>query len=391
MMEETNASEASPAVQRTNSGLSGTPRTHKRSSSHTATWHSPISTSSSIALKKANRILAGISIPQKDKWSDRLSYGELHNLRSGAPQSLRKGSYQPASSFRAPRQKPSDDMTQPQDGKTESHGARNLVHDEPASFFQKRFARQKACGPSTELQDAKHRPWSACQTASLFGDPQQDSQDEGISTKSQDARHRPWSAPSAASATGVGQCVIEQITEMVIKEMKCQEEMKCQQQMENQEIQSKIATLEEKCQKFEANSYNWQQMWMQSEEERLKCQEEMKYQQQMENQECESKIVTLEEKCQKFEANSHSWHQMWMQSEDEKLQLQKELHASKQVLQENQSKGFCVVCLDQQASHAMLPCGHLALCEDCSKDPGRFSECLICRQEVHSLVRIFQS
>jgi len=67
----------------------------------------------------------------------------------------------------------------------------------------------------------------------------------------------------------------------------------------------------------------------------------------------------------------------------------KQENAPKEVIKE------CVVCLDSPSSIAIQPCGHLALCQDCSPnfDPNfetsTFKTCPRCRKEITSLIRIY--
>jgi len=47
----------------------------------------------------------------------------------------------------------------------------------------------------------------------------------------------------------------------------------------------------------------------------------------------------------------------------------------------------CCVCMDQEKCFALFPCGHLALCEKCSKLVRK--TCPICRQEIVTVHKIF--
>ena len=47
---------------------------------------------------------------------------------------------------------------------------------------------------------------------------------------------------------------------------------------------------------------------------------------------------------------------------------------------------MCCVCLAVPSDHAVLPCGHLCLCHDCS---GNIQECPLCKGEVESKHKIF--
>ena len=48
----------------------------------------------------------------------------------------------------------------------------------------------------------------------------------------------------------------------------------------------------------------------------------------------------------------------------------------------------CVVCLDKDAIHAAMPCGHLVLCEACVVGL-KGHKCPMCRAKVKSYLRIF--
>ena len=49
----------------------------------------------------------------------------------------------------------------------------------------------------------------------------------------------------------------------------------------------------------------------------------------------------------------------------------------------------CVVCLDQDPEHALLPCGHLCLCTDCLKRTQQWDRCPLCESNVEHIVRIY--
>ena len=59
------------------------------------------------------------------------------------------------------------------------------------------------------------------------------------------------------------------------------------------------------------------------------------------------------------------------------------------------SSGVCVVCVDQPAERALLPCGHLCLCQSCCTElmgnnaAQAPAKCPICRSEVQNEARIF--
>ena len=46
----------------------------------------------------------------------------------------------------------------------------------------------------------------------------------------------------------------------------------------------------------------------------------------------------------------------------------------------------CVVCLDNERTYAIVPCGHLCVCGGCV---GRVKECPICRGRIQSILKIY--
>ena len=50
----------------------------------------------------------------------------------------------------------------------------------------------------------------------------------------------------------------------------------------------------------------------------------------------------------------------------------------------------CVVCFDEPVTHAMVPCGHLCICEACSdKVMAASKKCPICCQACNISMRIY--
>ncbi|KAK7018585.1 RING-finger domain-containing protein [Favolaschia claudopus] len=54
--------------------------------------------------------------------------------------------------------------------------------------------------------------------------------------------------------------------------------------------------------------------------------------------------------------------------------------------------GICVICQDEEATMAVVECGHLSMCKDCSEAVMRRSRaCPLCRQKAGRMIRIFKS
>ena len=51
---------------------------------------------------------------------------------------------------------------------------------------------------------------------------------------------------------------------------------------------------------------------------------------------------------------------------------------------------LCCICYFQAKTHALIPCGHMCLCESCAATPApSFSRCPMCRKEILQVLRIF--
>jgi hypothetical protein len=76
----------------------------------------------------------------------------------------------------------------------------------------------------------------------------------------------------------------------------------------------------------------------------------------------------------------------------EKSELASTLHCLKDELQsvaDNQYEGQCVICLTGAASYAVVPCGHLSLCDECVT--AQPEDCPVCRTRTQNLMRIYKS
>jgi hypothetical protein len=52
------------------------------------------------------------------------------------------------------------------------------------------------------------------------------------------------------------------------------------------------------------------------------------------------------------------------------------------------NSGICVICYDAKSVYAMIPCGHLLMCENCK---GDIIKCYICQRLVIRVMRIYNS
>lgn len=71
--------------------------------------------------------------------------------------------------------------------------------------------------------------------------------------------------------------------------------------------------------------------------------------------------------------------------------LQRELAQQREELDVARSRsceGQCIVCMEDSASHVVVPCGHLALCQRCSGLAS--SRCPLCRQAAERVIRVFR-
>lgn len=68
--------------------------------------------------------------------------------------------------------------------------------------------------------------------------------------------------------------------------------------------------------------------------------------------------------------------------------LEQEVAQQREELEAMRQDGQCIVCMDEVATHVMVPCGHLALCQQCSGLTS--SRCPLCRQPAERVIRVFR-
>ncbi len=54
--------------------------------------------------------------------------------------------------------------------------------------------------------------------------------------------------------------------------------------------------------------------------------------------------------------------------------------------QPSTSGGLCVLCISEKSCYAMVPCGHLLMCDSCKIEPVK---CYICKRLVHKIIKIY--
>lgn len=70
------------------------------------------------------------------------------------------------------------------------------------------------------------------------------------------------------------------------------------------------------------------------------------------------------------------------------LRKQKALHTELAIAR-REDTAACVICLEHSASHVVVPCGHLSLCEACCPILSD-GLCPVCRQPSEKIIRVFQ-
>lgn len=52
----------------------------------------------------------------------------------------------------------------------------------------------------------------------------------------------------------------------------------------------------------------------------------------------------------------------------------------------------CIACMDAETTHVIIPCGHKCLCGECSKNfPERLLKCPMCRDDIGSVIQVFET
>jgi len=109
------------------------------------------------------------------------------------------------------------------------------------------------------------------------------------------------------------------------------------------------------------------------------------------NKQIQEKMIALDARCQQAESEAKNFAHVDATQRQHAQSLQRCLHDSEEcvekVLAEKcQSAHQCVVCLQAEASHVVVPCGHLALCAVCSTRTK--THCPICRQRISAILRV---
>lgn len=61
---------------------------------------------------------------------------------------------------------------------------------------------------------------------------------------------------------------------------------------------------------------------------------------------------------------------------------------SKTLHRAESSDKLCIICLDAEKTHVIVPCGHYCLCTACSKKITK-DKCPICKGNITDIIRIY--
>ena len=69
----------------------------------------------------------------------------------------------------------------------------------------------------------------------------------------------------------------------------------------------------------------------------------------------------------------------------------KETHITKnhKINNNNKEENLCRICMSEESRMIFIPCGHLVMCEECSKKYNK-DKCIYCRKEPSSLYKIYK-
>jgi len=105
------------------------------------------------------------------------------------------------------------------------------------------------------------------------------------------------------------------------------------------------------------------------------------------------KVAELETRCQSAESETKRFVHVEAAQRQLAQNLQRRLHESEErvkklLVEKSEATYECVICLQDEASHVVVPCGHLALCETCSSEARTY--CPICRQRFNAVIRTYR-
>ena len=72
-----------------------------------------------------------------------------------------------------------------------------------------------------------------------------------------------------------------------------------------------------------------------------------------------------------------------------KENLKKENKSLKEIIEKNEDRKLCKICLDKEKRILFQPCGHLISCEKCV--PSLEKKCPMCRQFINKFVKAYMS
>ena len=82
-----------------------------------------------------------------------------------------------------------------------------------------------------------------------------------------------------------------------------------------------------------------------------------------------------------------------IQQEEERLKREKEaldmIRDDRGMGEERKEPSKCIVCLEHAARYAVVPCGHVCLCQLCSRDVHSIRKCPMCRVWIEKVIRVF--
>lgn len=101
----------------------------------------------------------------------------------------------------------------------------------------------------------------------------------------------------------------------------------------------------------------------------------------------ERKCREQELRCRSLQAEAETLRSMNRALEQRVARGELEAKALEGRRRERCSFGTCVICLQDPVTHVVVPCGHLALCVECST--LSLKKCPMCNHRVERVIKVF--